>query len=311
MAKVAGKEDTQDLLPKSKRRCRSPVKDFKESSTENCSICLSTFDDRSVVVPCFHEFCFTCLLKWADISHNCPLCKQKFRECYHRLRSSRDYETHVFSSLTWKVQQQVRTNRFHPYRNTGSRSLTAVRRRIAQNRDRMRRAIAPAMPNLLNDPDFQREEAKRKRRIIYDKGLYAKHIGMNLFSRYRTMLTPDAFKKCKETQARAVPWIRRELQALLGETDIELIKDFIMIVLEKYEIQSQHAVDLLRQFLMEHTEHFIHELVSFLRSPFNVDAWDRAVQYDGMGQPEISSGSGSGSGSGSNASSSSSHSYRR
>ncbi|KAJ3214491.1 hypothetical protein HDU67_001623 [Dinochytrium kinnereticum] len=101
-----------------------------------------------------------------------------------------------------------------------------------------------------------------------------------MVSRYRATLTPEAFRKSQEAQARAVPWIRRELQVLLRDNDVELVKDYVMIVLEKFEIQSQQAVDLLRQFLMENTEHFVHELVSFLRSPFNVDAWDKAVQYD-------------------------------
>jgi hypothetical protein len=45
-------------------------------------------------------------------------------------------------------------------------------------------------------------------------------------------------------------------------------------------LQSEEAIQALWPFLYENTELFIHELVSFARSPFDMKTYDRTVQYD-------------------------------
>ena len=67
------------------------------------------------------------------------------------------------------------------------------------------------------------------------------------------------------------------------------------------DIQSQAAVDLLKPYFGDSTELFIHELVSFSRSPFTMETWDGVVQYDEVDSTEASTirlmncGEGSGS----------------
>lgn len=43
--------------------------DELEESDDNCSICLHSVVDRTVVPKCSHEFCFECLLVWTGKSH--------------------------------------------------------------------------------------------------------------------------------------------------------------------------------------------------------------------------------------------------
>jgi hypothetical protein len=43
--------------------------DEPEESDDNCSICLHSVVDRTVVPKCSHEFCFECLLVWTGKSH--------------------------------------------------------------------------------------------------------------------------------------------------------------------------------------------------------------------------------------------------
>ncbi|KAJ3105755.1 hypothetical protein HDU97_007575 [Phlyctochytrium planicorne] len=172
-----------------------------------------------------------------------------------------------------------------------------MRRRVMNSKRQRRDFVSP------EDPDVARMRAKERRRYIYENKLYAKHIGGNVANRFKSTPLPEDFKKNLDLQARVIPFIRRELQVLLRDTEVEFVKDYVLIVLEKFDVQSQTAIELIRQFVMDETEHFVHELVCFMRSPFNVDAWDQIVQYDEKSGSTLSivgaaSGSGSVSGSG-------------
>lgn len=137
-------------------------------------------------------------------------------------------------------------------------------------------------------------------------------MGANKISGFQ-QITPETFKIFPQRIERLVPWIRRELQAILslslsasssssssrsdqGQhpppedsnptasseliTGLELIREYITAVLKRYDLQTDQAQDLLRDFLHEHTEHFVHELMAFARSPFSMEAYDQAAQYD-------------------------------
>ncbi|KAJ3320415.1 hypothetical protein HDV06_005338 [Boothiomyces sp. JEL0866] len=43
---------------------------------QTCSICLSN-PTKSVLIPCYHSFCFPCIRKWLISNPVCPLCKQE------------------------------------------------------------------------------------------------------------------------------------------------------------------------------------------------------------------------------------------
>jgi hypothetical protein len=48
-----------------------------ENTFENlCPICLTDIKN-SVLLPCKHIFCYTCMEQWFCIKHNCPLCRTK------------------------------------------------------------------------------------------------------------------------------------------------------------------------------------------------------------------------------------------
>uniref|UniRef100_A0A8C6IYG7 RING-type E3 ubiquitin transferase n=1 Tax=Melopsittacus undulatus TaxID=13146 RepID=A0A8C6IYG7_MELUD len=40
-----------------------------------CPICLDSLVDVSYVMPCLHQFCYTCILRWVESKPECPLCK--------------------------------------------------------------------------------------------------------------------------------------------------------------------------------------------------------------------------------------------
>ena len=51
-----------------------------------------------------------------------------------------------------------------------------------------------------------------------------------------------------------------------------------------YDLQSADAYRELRPFFFERTEQFVHELVAFARSPFEMPVYDRYVQYARPGE---------------------------
>jgi hypothetical protein len=63
-------------------------------------------------------------------------------------------------------------------------------------------------------------------------------------------------------------------------SETELLKDYVIAVMERMDLQSQDAIDVLRPFFGQSTELFVHEIISFARSPFTMEIWDGLVQYD-------------------------------
>jgi hypothetical protein len=60
---------------------------------------------------------------------------------------------------------------------------------------------------------------------------------------------------------------------------VEIIKDYILAVMRRCDIGSDESVLLLREYLDEDAELFVHELIGFARSPFDIRTYDDRVQY--------------------------------
>lgn len=41
-----------------------------------CVICLETITNKTVCIPCYHEFCSSCILEWNLQNNTCPLCRK-------------------------------------------------------------------------------------------------------------------------------------------------------------------------------------------------------------------------------------------
>ncbi|KAF9139691.1 hypothetical protein BG015_001935 [Linnemannia schmuckeri] len=151
----------------------------------------------------------------------------------------------------------------------------------------------------------RQQAALEKRRNVYRNGLFVRHMGANRISGFQ-QITPETFRIFPQRLDRLVPWIRRELQAITTlsslpldasggvggtrsadnsnpheETDsgLEIIREYIIAVCKQYDLQTDQGQDLIRDFLHDHTEHFVHELMGFARSSFSIEAYDRSAQY--------------------------------
>ncbi|KAG0349013.1 hypothetical protein BGZ54_004493, partial [Gamsiella multidivaricata] len=173
----------------------------------------------------------------------------------------------------------------------------------------------PILPETADERSVseQQQQALEKRRQIYRHGLFVKHMGANRISGFE-QITPETFKVFPQRIDRLIPWIRRELRAILSlstdddngpslstsaesrvqrdhqphhshhhhrfeeiSTGLEVIREYVIAVLRRYDLQTDEAQDLLRGFLEEHTEQFVHELMAFARSPYSIEAYDRVA----------------------------------
>ncbi|KAJ3111001.1 hypothetical protein HDU96_006101 [Phlyctochytrium bullatum] len=253
------------------------------SASKPCPICLQPFDDRSVLTSCFHEFCHFCIRKWADISRACPLCKKGFKECLHDFRSDRDYIRYKFPIV--------------PVEKGSNRLVIQPTRMLPEL------STLPSDPNappptteqiLADAKDRIRGESKeeRRKRIWFDgKPTMRDFKAMSPIDKRRYKLepqnpptnnrqvTPQMFQKDKQLQDRVRPWITRDLQVLLKDSDVEIIQELVVSVMERFALSSKEAVDELRPYVPKNTEQFLKELEVFAQSTLNMKQWDKLVRY--------------------------------
>ncbi|XP_023800686.1 uncharacterized protein LOC111941735 isoform X2 [Cyanistes caeruleus] len=62
-----------------------------------CPICLDSWKEISYILPCLHQFCYTCILQWAESTPKCPLCKRRILSILHSVGTGNDYMEHVIA----------------------------------------------------------------------------------------------------------------------------------------------------------------------------------------------------------------------
>ncbi|KAJ2976310.1 hypothetical protein NUW58_g8117 [Xylaria curta] len=249
-----------------------------------CVICLDSITEACEARPCKHRnFDYICLLSWLERSSKCPLCKSNIHEVAHDFGHDGPTTSRVY--LAPQVTDDAPRNEpplAQPRRPRPTSELPNTRQY-----ERIRR-----------QPVTQDHAIVRRQQIYRDR-LYSLYIGSNSRSRYRD-ITPALFESEPELVSRARAWLRRELQVFeflrtpsssQGGQDImtrrrannaEFLLEYIIAILKTVDIQGSQgaAEDMLSEFLgRENTKLLLHELRSFLRSPWSIEAWDREVQY--------------------------------
>ena len=229
---------------------------------------------------CRHKFCFTCLLEWSKVKAVCPLCKGKFTAIIHNMRSETEYDKYDIpppqpnpdGNSRLQESEVLWTRRFR-YHTTQHREH---RRRVLADRsgpqdiirlgDHWRRRRGPGTS------DFRRE--------VYESDLWAQPADGG---RWREC-SPEWYRNNEAQTHRLVPWLNRELNAILGITGqhsrqahlLSQIMDWITV----YTIGSPDLSERLLPHIGTNTEHFQHELLQFARSPYDITGYDRNVRYE-------------------------------
>ncbi|KAG0258347.1 hypothetical protein BG011_003339 [Mortierella polycephala] len=269
-----------------------PMQDDFDSN--HCVICLNACEDRSILETCQ------------------PQLNAQGRRFNHRFEP--------LHSTSQKASSSSSVSR------SSSNQTYGIIRQLYGPPQRRRRFRNSQHTSVHESPDErsiteQQQQALERRRHIYRRRVFVKHIGANRISGFQ-QITPQTFKIFPHRLDRLIPWIRRELRAILSlssddntkpvisgqhsatedvrsyryeeiDTGLEVIREYIIAVMKRYDLQTDQAQDLLRDFLHEHTEHFVHELMAFARSPHSIDAYDRTSQYNDV---VVSGSSGTSSG---------------
>ncbi|KND04440.1 uncharacterized protein SPPG_00169 [Spizellomyces punctatus DAOM BR117] len=239
---------------------------YSDDEGPTCSICLQPMLSRMFVHPCYHSFCFQCICQWAQCGRACPECRQTILFGVVPAKGNDGYEKYEFADVTeaWpqhfsRSDVRYRTRNRNMYRRTPR----------AANRE-------PHRHFLLEQPRMVTGDAFR--RHIYAHGLRAKTMPVTRDSKFKE-ITPELFKRNPDLIKKLVPWIRRDLKVLLRIDDVEMIIDVIIAILQREGLESQAAKSALEEYLSSHTEHFVHELVCFSKSPWMMEVYDTMAEY--------------------------------
>ncbi|XP_054980810.1 E3 ubiquitin-protein ligase Topors isoform X1 [Sorex araneus] len=284
------------------------------SPDSKCPICLDRFDNVSYLDRCLHKFCFRCVQEWSKNKAECPLCKQPFDSIFHSVRAEDDFKEYVLRpSYNGSFATTPDVRRFR-YRTTMTRERERERERsnsvYSPSSTVNRRTTTPpdsgvvfeglSIPAGLRNSDLIRQSSLRRpttvaderslrkiqeqdiinfRRTLYRAGARVRNIEDG--GRYRD-ISAEFFRRNPACLHRLVPWLKRELTVLFGAHGslVNIVQHIIMSNVTRYDLESQAFVSDLRPFLLNRTEHFIHEFISFARSPFNMTAFDQHANYD-------------------------------
>ncbi|XP_014472619.1 PREDICTED: E3 ubiquitin-protein ligase Topors-like isoform X2 [Dinoponera quadriceps] len=289
---IAGTEERIKSETSIQNSDSSERNDGVASPPPNCSICLGKLVNKSFTDSCLHQFCFTCLLKWSKIKTECPLCKQTFKSIIHNVRSEEDYDQyHVPPELAQIPQphgmatlDDLDVGRWDDVPRLIYRAMTGHHRHhhgtLLNPEQVARREQLPSLA-----PQVTREELRRRRenpleyrRTVYRHGMWAVPLP-DIFGRFREC-SAEYYRRHPRELERLVPWLTRELQVLLDfSTLVTCVLNIIKNVLTQCDIRSSEFHSVMRPHFNIHTDHFIHELLNFAQSNFDVIGYDQTVAY--------------------------------
>ncbi|KAM4879031.1 E3 ubiquitin-protein ligase Topors isoform 1-T1 [Sylvia borin] len=275
------------------------------SPDSKCPICLDRFDNVAYLDRCLHRFCFRCVQEWSKNKAECPLCKQPFFSIFHTIRAEDDFKEYILSPLETSSFASPDGRRFR-YRTTLTRERrmrSSPSRRMlsppdngmlfeglsSEPRRHRHREIQQMIRRLASRRkasaegrslrQIQEEDMISFRRALYRTGVRIRSIQDG--GRYRE-ISAEFFRRNPACLHRLVPWLKRELTVLFGAHGslINIVQHIIMSNVTRYDLESQAFADDLKPFLLNRTEHFLHEFISFARCPFNLEAYDQHANYD-------------------------------
>ncbi|KAK9375550.1 uncharacterized protein V1513DRAFT_442343 [Lipomyces chichibuensis] len=257
-----------------------------------CAICLYPIDSSKLVQtsPCNHKWDLSCISQWLEVSpdKSCPLCKAPVK-------------TIVFACAGSGEGVSIPLSIF----NDTQPSVSFVGSDDREPSSRVQTLIA-------RDDYIDRTYriALERRKYVYRNRLRACYIGHSKYTRFKDFGPGRKFTM--DLRMRARSFIRRELAifpvllssdpynfsndssncadaeskgVLATSKEVEFLTLYITSILQLIDVQTAKgarvALNILSDYLgTTNADIFLHELCSFLRSPYKTVAeYDRTVQY--------------------------------
>ncbi|EGC29479.1 hypothetical protein DICPUDRAFT_158926 [Dictyostelium purpureum] len=253
------------------------------SEDSTCPICLGPFDDLTFLDICFHQFCFLCILQWSEVNQKCPLCKNIFHSFIYKVKSNTDYQRYIIE------------NKSKPDKTTTTITTTTTNSTNSNNYNQQQANIRRFNNSHNNNNENYNSNFNNNNRLVFlptlsiteqhsfRKSVYVKNIkAIPMVPPFKLYLDPISISASFKTwQKKLKPWIKRELQSILQTSDTDILEDLVLEILKKYNIVHDEKVyETLSKYLFDKTLHFIHELLCFATSPYNMQTYDLKVIYD-------------------------------
>lgn len=287
---------------KSGRRKTPEAMSAQVSPDSKCPICLDIFNNISYLDLCLHKFCFRCIHEWSKNKAECPLCKQPFHSIYHSIKSEQDFKKYdlrpsengsfgTFGGVRFRyrttltgVHRQMQRRTSPPPDNgvmfeastnpPQQRQDRYIRRMMMRLIARRKAASEGRQVNSIGEP-----EMINFRRELYRRGVRVRTVRDGGRSRDTTA---EFYRRNPACLHRLIPWLKRELTVLYGAHGslVNIVQHIIMSRITRYDVEDVAIQEELRPFLQGRTEHFLHEFISFAKSPFNMEAYDQYAVYE-------------------------------
>lgn len=255
---------------------------------ENCSICLRPIGHASFSDGCFHNSCFTCLVLWSNVKPECPLCHKPFKSILHNIQS--DYSCNKFH-VDSRTTDQWNCGAINP-RAQNSRNITPSNfmQRNGQDNSSINSSIESY--RLRFDPHVVRFNHNARlmpyapcpsRSRVYSRGLWVQpiHIVVPGHKPLPKSIKPSFFQKCPEIHKSLLPWLNRELYALIGNNPnrVSFLLELIMDMITRYRISSKEFFSVIEPYLADKTHHFVHEFLHYSLVPLILECYDKLSRY--------------------------------
>lgn len=238
-------------------------------------------------------------MEWSKVKAECPLCKQTFKSIVHNVRSYEDYDQYHLPQPEDRRLNNPLENLFLPsgvrfrYRTTVTDHRYAHLVNNINNEIESRLLQRPS--SHLPIPNWRRirQPANSEfRRNVYTQRLKLRTDQVNTRRRVRET-SPSFYRENPAQTHRLVPWLNRELNALLHShgSQVAFVLEMIIGLIKRYTIESEEFYQHLYPYTGRNTRRFMQEFLAFARSPYHMAAYDRHVAYEQGNEPNIDSGS--------------------
>ncbi|XP_012657762.1 LOW QUALITY PROTEIN: E3 ubiquitin-protein ligase Topors-like [Otolemur garnettii] len=133
-------------------------------------------------------------------------------------------------------------------------------------------------PNSMSLGYFRDQVVMKFRRALYYSGMWVSHVQGYRVEKH---FSANYFKRNPGCLHRLVPWLKRELTAVYGDYGYT-VKNILATILhhmKECDLDSESFIHLLEPYLLQHTHHFLHEFISFVHSPYNMETYDQRAIY--------------------------------